>query len=219
MPAPGLVAHARPTGPRPGRPTVSCIRFANRPKGYRLLPRLYGASCNTIAMRGSMIHGVVGGSDAEPTGRSSTSWPAWEAGCRSPGCAFAARRYLAWLSQADLLLLPYDPEVYRSRGSGVFSDARAIGIPVVAPQGCAFAKPAFDDGWGVAIEEYSGTGLGSAILSALGRLDDLGASANLAANQAHDELGRVLQTTLDGLGAAKPAGLAGMIRRWSAKSA
>ena len=75
--------------------------------------------------------------------------------------------YLAWLSQADLLLLPYDPEVYRSRGSGVFSDARAIGIPVVAAQGCAFAQPAFDGGWGVAMEEYSGPGLGSAILSAL----------------------------------------------------
>jgi GNAT superfamily N-acetyltransferase len=126
--------------------------------------------------------------------------------------------YLAWLTQADLLLLPYDPEVYRSRGSGVFSDARTIGIPVVAPRGCAFARPAFDGGWGVAMDEYSGTGLGSAILSALARLDDLGASANLAASQAHDELGRVLRTTVDSVANARPAGLAGIVRRWAAGS-
>lgn len=219
MPGPGLVAHARATRGAPSRPTVSCIGFANRPKGYRLLPEAVRHVLQEHGDARFMIHGVVGGSDAQ------ADQPIFD---RLAGMGervivrqdvLSPQDYLTWLSQADLLLLPYDPDVYRSRGSGVFSDARAIGIPVVAAQGCAFAQPAFDGGWGVAMEEYSGPGLGSAILSALARLDDLGNRANLAATQAHDALGRVLQTTLDGLGAGKPAGLAGMIRRWTARSA
>ena len=128
------------------------------------------------------------------------------------------QEYLAWLSQADLLLMPYDREVYRSRGSGVFSDARAIGIPVVATQGCAFAQPAFDEGWGVAMEEYNGPGLGSAILTALARLEDLDARASLAAHQAHDGLGRILQATVESAANSKPTGLASIVRRWAAGS-
>lgn len=214
MPGPGLRAHARAKRPPTSKPIVSCIGFANRPKGYRLLPEAVRHVLQENADARFMIHGVVGGSDAE------ADQPIFD---RLAGMGervivrqdvLSPQDYLAWLAQADLLLLPYDPEVYRSRGSGVFSDARAIGIPVVATRGCAFAQPAFDGGWGVAIEEYSGTGLGAAIESALGRLDDLGSRANLAASQAHDELGRVLKTIRDGVGAGKPAGLAGMIRRW-----
>lgn len=219
MPGPGLVAHARANRGATSRPTVSCIGFANRPKGYRLLPEAVGHVLQHHGDARFMIHGVVGGSDAE------ADQPIFD---RLAGMGervivrqdvLSPQDYLAWLSQADLLLLPYDPEVYRSRGSGVFSDARAIGIPVVATQGCAFAQPAFDGGWGVAMVDYSGPGLGSAILNALARLDDLGARASLAAAQAHDELGRVLQTTIESLATNKPAGLAGIIRRWSARSA
>lgn len=65
----------------------------------------------------------------------------------------ASDEYLARLAEADLLLLPYDPDVYRRRGPGAFSDAHHVGIPVVAPKECAFARPALDDGWGVAMKD------------------------------------------------------------------
>ena len=218
MPGPGLVAHARAKRAAASRPIVSCIGFANHPKGYRLLPDAVRHVLQHHDATQFMIHGVVGGSDAE------TDRPIFDR-LVDMGPRVTVRQdvltpqeYLAWLSQADLLLMPYDREVYRSRGSGVFSDARSIGIPVVATQGCAFAQPAFEGGWGVAIEDYSGLGLGSAILSGLARLDDLGARASLAANQAHDDLGRVLQTAIDGVANRKPAGLAGIVRRWAAGS-
>lgn len=218
MPGPGLVAHARAMRSAASRPIVSCIGFANRPKGYRLLPE---AVRHVLQHHGEvrfMIHGVVGGSDAEADRPLFDRLADMGARVMVRQNVLSPQEYLAWLSQADLLLLPYDPEVYRSRGSGVFSDARAIGIPVVATEGCAFARPAFDQGWGVAFEEYSGTGLATAILTALARLDDLATRASQAAHQVHDGLGRVLQTTLESAARGKPAGLAGIVRRWAAGS-
>lgn len=217
MTGPGLVAQARPI-PAIARqpPTVSCIGFANRPKGYRLLP---GAIRHVLAQRQEarfMIHGVVAGSDAE------ADRPIFDE-LASLGERVVVRQdvlspqaYLAWLLQADLLLLPYDRTVYRSRGSGVFGDAQGIGIPVVATRGCAFAQPAFDDGWGVPIEEPGAEGVGVAVLSALDRLDDLAARAALAANRARDALGDVLRLAIDESGAGRPSGLAGRWRRWRA---
>jgi hypothetical protein len=121
------------------------------------------------------------------------------------------------LAEADLLLLPYDPDVYRRRGSGVFADAHHVGIPVVAPKDCAFARPAFDDGWGVAMTEYDGKSLGIAVLEALERRGPLGACAAEAACRVADDLGRILRASVEGL-AGRPAGLAaglvGRLRRF-----
>jgi hypothetical protein len=125
---------------------------------------------------------------------------------------------MARLAEADLLLLPYDPDVYRWRGSGVFADAHHIGIPVVAPKECAFARPAFDDGWGVAMREYDGNNLGIAVLEALDRLASLSASAVQAAGRMRDDLGRVLGTSVEGL-AGRPAGMAAVLRRFRPGSA
>jgi hypothetical protein len=117
------------------------------------------------------------------------------------------------LAETDLLLLPYEPDVYRRRGSGVFADAHHVGIPVVAPKDCAFARPAFDDGWGVAMKEYDGSSLGSAVLEALDRLAPLSARATEAAGRVRDDLGRVLSASVEGV-AGRPAGLGGLLRRF-----
>jgi glycosyltransferase involved in cell wall biosynthesis len=202
---PGLVGRARAEAASASRsPTVACVGFANRSKGYRLLP----AAIEHVLARHRdvrfMIHGMVKGSDAE------ADQPAFDRLARL-GDRVMVRQdvlspeaYLAWLAQADMLLLPYDPSAYRSRGSGVFSDARKIGIPVVATGGCAFAQPAFDGGWGVAIGDYSSEGVGRAILDALDRLDELGPRAAASAGQASDGLEGVLRTAMSESRAAKP---------------
>ncbi len=218
MPGPGLVTHARAPRTAAGEPIVSCIGFANRPKGYRLLPDAVRHVLQHHGEARFMIHGVVGGSDAEADRPIFDRLADMGPRVMVRQNVLSPQEYLAWLTQADLLLLPYDREVYRSRGSGVFSDARAIGIPVVATEGCAFAQPAFDEGWGVAMQDYSGPGLGAAIVTALARLDDLGTRASQAAHQVHDDLGRVLQTAIDNAASGKPAGLAGIVRRWATGS-
>ena len=121
--------------------------------------------------------------------------------------------YRALLAQADLLLMPYDPDVYQSRGSGIFSEASTSGIPIVATAGCAFATPAFDGGWGVAIDAYSSEGVARAVLAALGRLDELAVHAARAASGAQDRLQPMLAKTVDAIRSGRSAGLGGTLQR------
>ena len=161
-----------------------------------------------------LIHGIVEGSDApdEQSTFDRLSTLGERVVVRQD--VLTAEEYATWLGQADLVLLPYDREVYRSRGSGVFTEARRLGIPVIAPEGCAFAQPAFDGGWGVAIADYSGEGVARAALAALDRLGELQARAAIAAHQATDDLGFVLGATVDAVRTERSSGLAARAKRF-----
>ena len=160
-----------------------------------------------------MIHGIVKGSDAEADQPMFDRLAELGERVEVRQGVLTSDEYLARLAETDLLLLPYDPDVYRRRGSGVFADAHHVGIPVIAPRDCAFARPAFDEGWGVAMTKYDGKSLGISVLEALDRLAPLSACATEAACQVRDDLGRVLRTAVEGLG-SRPAGLAGLFRRF-----
>jgi hypothetical protein len=108
--------------------------------------------------------------------------------------------------------------VYRWRGSGVFADAHHVGIPVVAPKECAFAQPAFEGGWGVAMKEYDGTCLGIAVLEALDRLAPLTICATEASARLRDDLGRVLNASVEGA-AERRASLSAVLRRFRSGTA
>ena len=213
MPAPGLPARARAAGAEARPPIVSCIGFANRAKGYRLLPEAMQHVLGRHRNVRFMIHGIVKGSDAEADQPMFDRLAGLDERVEIRQEVLASGEYLARLGEADLLLLPYDPNVYRWRGSGVFADAHHVGIPVVAPKECAFARPAFDDGWGVAMKEYDGNNLGIAVLEALDRLGPLRASAVQAAGRVRDDLGRVLSASVEGL-AGRPTRLSAVLRRF-----
>lgn len=218
MPGPGLPARGRAARAAAGPPIVSCIGFANRAKGYRLLPQAMQHVLGCHRHVRFMIHGIVKGSDAEPDQLMFDRMAGLDQRVEVRQGVLTSGEYLARLAEADLLLLPYDPDVYRWRGSGVFTDAHHVGLPIVAPKECAFARPAFDDGWGVAMKEYDGTGLGIAVLEALDRLAPLSAKAAEAAGRVRDDLGRVLSASVEGL-AGRPAGLSAVLRRFRPGSA
>jgi glycosyltransferase involved in cell wall biosynthesis len=214
-PAPGLVLPARRErrSSSDRAPTVLCIGFANRPKGYRLLPDAIDAVLRQHGDARFMIHGIVKGSDAEG------DQPIFD-GLSTLGSRVAVRQdvlsdrdYASLLAEADLLLMPYDPAVYRTRGSGVFTDARKIGLPVVATGGCAFAGPAFAEGWGVAIAEYSAPGVAAGVLTALDRLDDLSRRAARVAERQPDGITPILRGIVAAVRAQRRQGLAGVVRR------
>jgi glycosyltransferase involved in cell wall biosynthesis len=182
-PGPGLLSESASfrVQRRPGPPTVACVGFANEPKGYRLLP---GAIERLLAEDGDVrfnIHGVYSGSDAGDQAPVFERLAALGPRVVVRTDVLSPADYLSWLRQADLLLLPYDPDVYRTRGSGVFAEARHMGIPVVATKGCGFAQAAFEQGWGMAIFDRDEPGIARAVLQALGRLDDMTARARSAA--------------------------------------
>ncbi|MDB5488285.1 MAG: hypothetical protein JWQ58_2000 [Reyranella sp.] len=216
VPAPASLATDQSTADRASAdhwPNVTMIGFANRSKGYRLLPEAIQKMLSQDNTSTFTIHGIVAGSDAEDE--------AWifdrlgEMGARiATRCdVLSEADYIGLLRRADLLLLPYDPEIYRARGSSVFTEARRMGIPVVAPSGCAFAQPAFDEGWGVAFSDYSAAGLANAIVEALARIDQLKARGLAAAAGAKDELGAILQTTIEAVRARPHHGVADAVRR------
>jgi glycosyltransferase involved in cell wall biosynthesis len=213
MPGPGLPARARAARPAGGPPVVSCIGFANRAKGYRLLPQALPHILDRHRDVKFMIHGIVKGSDAELDQPMFDRLAELDRRVQVRREVLTSGEYLDGLAEADLLLLPYDPDVYSRRGSGVFTDAHRVGIPVVAPKDCAFARPAFDDGWGVAMRAYDSTSLGIAVLEALDRLPDLGVRAAQAAGRVRDDLGHVLRGSVEAL-AGRSAGLAGLLRRF-----
>lgn len=205
---PGLISGKRAQRQN-SAPVVSCIGFANQAKGYRLLPEaLREVSRRNHDVR-FMIHGVFQGSDARDQA------PVFEAladlGPRITVSTEVLSQpdYLAWLDQADLVLLPYDPEVYKTRGSGVFFEARRLGIPVIATRGCGFAQPAFEAGWGVEILQPDASGVAAAVLQALHQIDELTSRA-CAASTPHDDvddvLGAAITRVLSGRGRRGRAG-------------
>ena len=194
--------------------TVVCAGFANRPKGYRLLP---GAIERVLQQHRDvtfLIHGIVDGSDAEDEQSTFDRLSALGERVVVRRDVLAQEEYAAWLARADLVLLPYDGNVYKSRGSGVFTEAQRLGIPVIATKGCAFAQPAFEGGWGVEIADYSSEGVARAALAALGRLDELSAHAAIAARQAGDTLDAILGETVDAVRARASSRLVGRVKRF-----
>lgn len=214
-PGPGMIVPAtRPGLPAvQGGPNVAMAGFANRSKGYRLLPEAIEKVLPRDSTSTFTIHGIVAGSDAEDE-----AWVFDRLGQLGPRVAtrrdvLADADYLDLLSRADLLLLPYDPDIYRSRGSGIVTEARRLGIPIVAPAQCAFARPAFDEGWGVTFSDYHADGLADATLEALGRLATLKARASKVAGTTKDELGSILQATVEAARTRPRHGVTGTMRR------
>lgn len=178
-----------------GAPVVSCIGFANEAKGYRLLPEALRKVIRRNHDVRFMIHGVFQGSDARD--QAPVFKALAELGPRITVSTEVLSQpdYLAWLDQADLVLLPYDPEVYKTRGSGVFFEARRLGIPVIATRGCGFAQPAFEAGWGVEIPQPDASGVAAAVLQALQKIDELTSRA-CTASTPHEDVDDILKTVV-----------------------
>ena len=202
---PGLAMPPRAARGSVEPPLVSCIGFANRAKGYRLLPGALGEVLPRDPSVRFLVHAIVKGSDAEDDAPLFDRVAALGDRVVVRHDVLDAGTYADLLMGTDLLLLPYDPAVYGARGSGLFADAKRMGIPVVAPRACAFPREAFEQGWGVAIESHDPAGLARAIMAGLARRADLARCAASAAARETDGLARLLGDALAGLPRPAPA--------------
>ena len=82
--------------------------------------------------------------------------------------------YVASLRSCDLVVLPYEPQAYAMRASGIFADALAMARPVVAPDR-TWLSDRLAEGWGAGevFDASDPSGLHDAVERALHRLDEL----------------------------------------------
>lgn len=178
-------------------PNLVSMGVGNKAKGYDLFPGTVERVLQSNADVTFWIHGVL------TTADQARNLPVFDLlskmgeRVRTSNAVLTPEEYLVHLRQADLLLLPYDEAVYKMRGSGLFNEARELGIPIVATRGCGFAQPAFDQGWGVEIVERSPSGVADAVLTAVSRLPELTARAGGAAHSGCDSVATILRKIVE----------------------
>ena len=106
------------------------------------------------------------------------------------------KSFVRLLHETDLMLLPYDAESYGPRGSGLAIQATALGIPLVAPAGCAFADTAAHEDRAVLFASHDPESIAMAVVTALDRLGALKENAAAIARAAATKPG-YLETLLE----------------------
>jgi glycosyltransferase involved in cell wall biosynthesis len=69
------------------------------------------------------------------------------------------------ISKCSLVVLPYDPNQYKNRGSGILWEALAAGVPVIVPNGTGLEKNV-EGGGGMSFNEYSADNIFQTIIKA-----------------------------------------------------
>jgi glycosyltransferase involved in cell wall biosynthesis len=200
-PGPGIswAPTARSASQTLSQPTVLCVGHANAAKGYQLLPDAIERVLSSGLNVKFLIHGNVQDTDAAEVRDSMERLRQLAHVSESVVVrtnALGPNEYRDWLCQADVVLLPYCPEIYRSRGSGVFADAEKLGIPVIAPRTCSFATSGIASGRVAPIGDHDSESVAEAILYALRSLSSLTAAARAFASTHADLLGAVLDSHL-----------------------
>jgi glycosyltransferase involved in cell wall biosynthesis len=183
----------RQRAPRVRRPderiNLVCAGNAAKHKGYHLLPeaiRQLNAKRNDLRFS---IHGTVAYTGFPEAKSILEGLPSLGSNVKVSTATLSPEDYIAWLSDADIVMLPYDTYFYRTspHNSAVFDESVTLGIPAVAPKGCDFARTAIAEGRAVALESVTAKGLSDAIEIAADHLEELTSrAASYAASQGVD---------------------------------
>lgn len=161
------------TGTGPRTPVIACVGHANIGKGYALLPEALAFAIEDNDRLAFKVHGFIDRRDTRQDYDIFQRLTALGSSVSVHNRVLTTREYHAFMGAADILLLPYVPDVYRSRGSGVFNEAEQLGKPVIAPRECTFAEEAFAEGRAVPIERLNPRAIADAVTSAVCRLPEL----------------------------------------------
>ena len=133
------------TCPKPENPpassTVSYLGDARAEKGYHRLPRVAADLWESHVERGSLRFliqsnfNIPGGEPAAAVARNQLEHMAAPGKLELLYEPLGAQEYEKALAESLALLLPYDPQNYYARSSGICAEALAQGIPVIAPAG------------------------------------------------------------------------------------
>jgi len=156
-----------------GCATLLYLGDARTEKGYALLPRI--ASALQTELAAGQVRMILQSNfnvpEGEPGIASARKFLATMPNVHLLRDAITEEIYNDHLRSADIVLLPYQPERYVSRTSGILAEAICAGVPAVAPQGTWLADQIRRHGAGVVYDASDRDGAQLAVLDALGSLD------------------------------------------------
>ena len=169
LPHPGLWDDPVPNNPRTGGSVrVGYFGYAKREKGFHLVPEIIEAA--TDYAEGDLrfvIHVNHGGYDPSIIDAEARLRDLKGPSVRLIEGPMSTERYQSEVEDVDIMLLPYDPALYRGRGSGVFSEAVALGKPMVAPGEAGVGEEMrCGRATGVAFDAYNADAIGRAVAEA-----------------------------------------------------
>jgi glycosyltransferase involved in cell wall biosynthesis len=159
-------------GPQVGPLVVSFLAGARAERGVALIADVV-KQCSPLGVR-FLIQAV----DADDRTAGVTSLKALR---DHPGVCFhegllPREAYNDWIAQS-VVLLPYAPDRYQSRQSGVHLEAKSLGAPVIVPAGTWMAEDVKRLGNGLVFEEYDARSIVECIARAQTQLATLRARA------------------------------------------
>ncbi|MFG1205004.1 glycosyltransferase [Xanthobacter aminoxidans] len=174
LPVPfGNVERARPV---PERPVFGFFGVSKNDKGFHLLPEAISL-CREQGLAADFVVQVQrSGCEAE-TAAAEQALRALTY-VRLIDRVLTDEEFAAESLNVDAMLLPYDPQVFGMRGSGIFTQSAAAGRPVVAAAGTfAGTSVASGEAEGEVFAPYDAATFAGAILRLAGRLRDSHARA------------------------------------------
>lgn len=181
----------KPRPPRHRRPdepiNIACAGNANIAKGYGMLPdaiRRLGALRSDLRFS---VHGTVDQTDDPTIARLFADIAAAGSNVSVRTDALPWADYVKFLSDADFVLLPYDPQRYRTCESGIFGEATRLGVPAIATRGCGFAEHAIEQGRAMPIERHDAGSVVDAVMRAASEVSSLTARAAMHAQALKDD--------------------------------
>lgn len=169
-----------------GATTIGYFGVAKREKGFQLLPDIVRELRRTLSPSDAHLIIQINHGDYDPLIRKADQDLQELAG---PGLELRLgpmpeEDYLDAFESADIQLLPYDPLLYRGRGSGVFSEAIGYGKIVVAPKASGVGEEISEGrGAGVLFDRHNAQDVARAVEEAVRRAPELASQARRHAEQ------------------------------------
>lgn len=178
---------ARVPSPHDARPRFAFLGGGRYEKGFDLLPevlRLLFRACPDAeaVVQSSAIH-----PSSEETAEQLQELALGQPRLRLYRGAATRDDYRRMLAETTAMLLPYDPFWYGARGSGVFADGMAAGLPLVLPAGTWMAHEwSRRDAGGALFHDWSAPAVAEAATQVARALDDHRARSRRAAERWND---------------------------------
>jgi glycosyltransferase involved in cell wall biosynthesis len=164
--------HAVDSCKRPGNPPCfACLGSAREDKGF---PEVL-AAIDSLSASTQPINARFALQSSNPDHRSAVALTEFRSAPKKHVSlvehALSEEAYLQLLRDADVLLLPYRPETYRERTSGVFCEALSAGKPVIVSEGSLMARQVSRERTGWLLRDRHPDSIARAIRMALSELD------------------------------------------------